>query len=161
MARDFENVITHINELIDNFNLHLRNYQVAKLDMKQINNPKRVLDFENKPFGQYGYPENANMQGVYFFFAFNFQLQTNTCLYVGKASMNNSLGRRLDNYMSTSKENNVVPNYFHYKGNQVISMLTFITFEKEYSFIVPALEEYLIKNWRSDTCGLLNTIGNS
>lgn len=158
MSRDYNEVIDHINALIDSFNEQLKSFKINKLESNYDSNPK-YLSFKGKEFTQYTYPANADKKGVYFFMGYNITEHSKTCLYIGKASNNNSIGSRLDNYLINAELQHHVDDYFHYKGNQLIAYLTFIDFPNEYRFFAPALEEFLILNWNNPNCDLLNSVG--
>lgn len=141
-------------------NLILQNEFIVDKISTELNSDN-YLDFKNKNHFEFSYPKNVDKSGVYLFFSFNKDEKDKTCLYIGKASMNNSIGNRLDSYLKNSTTislNNII---YHNKGNQLIEYLTVIPFDKTLSFLAPALEEFLIKNWKETNCDLLNTVGNS
>jgi hypothetical protein len=161
MNREHINTINHINELVKKFNLILQEEYKIKTLSTDFKNEDQYLDFKNRNHFEYMYPKQVDKSGVYFILGFNSAEISKTCLYIGKASMNNSIGNRLDYYLKNSTTNSHNNILYHNKGNQFIEFLTVLPIDKENSFIAPALEEYLIKNWKEATCDLLNTIGNS
>lgn len=67
-------------------------------------------------------------------------------IYIGKASMNNTLGRRINTYFRKNKDGSCKPVHQWSKGNAPEYVVTIPVLD-EMSFEAPALEEYLIKSF--------------
>lgn len=82
------------------------------------------------------YP-NAAAQGVYALFAADLEL-----LYVGKASMSNTLGNRLGNYFAYSKDRTckLLRDYWNKRPQYLVT----VAVPEGMAFEAPAVEEYLV-----------------
>ncbi len=162
MIRNHEPVVSHINELILRFNQYLSSkFKINEIKFDLSEEEDNFLNFVNRRHFHYEYPKYANYKGVYFFFGFNKEELPKTCLYIGKSSMNNAISSRLNDYLGSTDITRFEEIDYHTKGNQFIELLTYIPFDNEHSFLAPALEEFLIRNWELESCNLVNTIGNS
>lgn len=94
---------------------------------------------------------NANSAGVYLF---SYSADFNEILYIGKSSMNNTLGQRLAYYFQKNKELAVkIDQRFIRDGENELWILIVPTTD---SYMAPALEEYLISIFRPS----FNILGN-
>ncbi len=83
---------------------------------------------------------NAEKHGVYVIFGKELQV-----LYIGKASMNNTLGSRLGSYFSYADDKKTCKVKSEYWSETPKYIIT-ISVPDNMSFEAPAIEEYLIKS---------------
>jgi hypothetical protein len=103
---------------------------------------------------------NDICRGVYFIFGVNEKNQNETGVYVGKASFNSTIGKRL--YVHFDKYKNSKCFYLneHSKNPYVVELVTSISLEKGLVYMISSLEEFLITELKENGVNLLNTIGN-
>ena len=87
---------------------------------------------------------SSSENGVYFAFGYDPNQEDSIALYMGKASMTSYIGARLQSHFSPYS-NREKFKHFHmgYNDKYIIELIGSIAI-KEYSFLVPSLEEFLI-----------------
>ena len=149
MAIDYPDIIAQINSQINQFNYCLSSH--CKL---QLLRPECYFDIECKGWWDINLGEVA-FKGVYIIVATADETDT-LALYIGKASLNSSIARRLNAHLSKSRKPNS-KGFNYYQQPYTLHRVYTINLDNM-AFIAPALEEYLIMNLT--TIPLLNEIGN-
>ena len=155
-------VVERINLRIAVFNSLLsENHQVELLDIEKLNDEGYFLGLNNKEWGDYDFPRNRVVGGVYFYFGCALDNPDNLCLYIGKASYSRTTGQRLWNHFRYMKQGAEHDLKYYIKDGYKIEMITSVPFEKENTVcLAAALEEFLILSLKIENVELLNRIGN-
>lgn len=143
----YSNILNDINHCIESFNSELKNHSLKMDFLFDLNG----LSWVDLNLGK------ANYQGVYIMLGKD-EITFNTIAYIGKASMESSIGRRIYAHFCHSHEQKGMPKYtFEDNPHATIEYVYGVNFSKEkLTFMAPALEEYLITNISSNI--LLNVI---
>ena len=140
-------------DLIERFSTDFRNPNLEPFEISKKYElfPKSNDESGTKCQWPNTYP-NTDRQGVYLICGENLNL-----LYVGKASMNNSLGARLASYFAYDSDGKTCKVKHGDNWSQKPHFVITVAVPRESSFEAPALEEYLIGQFADSLPD--NTIG--
>ncbi|MBK9452134.1 MAG: hypothetical protein IPN95_22480 [Bacteroidetes bacterium] len=146
--RKYTIVVEKINEFISEFNNLLKEeYQIEALDLQQLENDAYFLNLNGKTWDTAYYPRCGG-PGVYFYFASSVDDPSKLALYVGKASNNSNLGRRIDTHFNWRIKQGNLDQEGKDGVAYRIEMITSLPIEKnDTGFLAPALEEFLISKF--------------
>lgn len=152
----YKSIIDEINQTINDFNKFLSySYHIPIITYK----PSSYTDLK-KPWKEQDWGYTA-VRGVYFIFGkHEYNDSTKMGVYIGKASLNSHIGRRLWTHLkSGSAEGNYEMNDFE-ENPFSLEYFTLISLDAlNIGFLSPALEEFLITEL-SNKIFLLNRTGN-
>ena len=157
-------IIQDINKHLASFNKLLRSgLEIEPLDETLLADDNYYHSLIGKTWGQVRFPRNCGVGGVYFFFGSSVVNPNSHCLYIGKASLNSTTGKRLWAHFKTAFDENghVIKNGNSGERFRIVA-ITLLPFElEELTCFAPALEEYLIIQM-SKECkyDLVNVRGN-
>jgi len=154
-------IIQKINEHLAEFNSFLREqFAIPLLDESKLTDETYFLNPTGKGWNDCKFPRDPASGGVYFYMGISEPEEKEVYVYIGKASLTSTIGKRLyAHFRGPWKTEKTLINY----GEAVslrIELIGSIPIEKEMTFLAPALEEYLIAKLRED-CLLLNAQGNN
>lgn len=151
-------ILEKINECIEEFNSYLQpNFGVGKLDISRISDQDYFLNIAYKKWVDFRFPRNNGVGGVYFYIGEYLDFPGKQVLYIGKASLNSFIGRRLSaHFIGKCNGEKVIIKDCN------IELITSLPFEDpNLVFLAPALEEYLIVNMQKHKeITLFNDRGN-
>ena len=151
----YTKIIETINNLITDFNKVIAiDCHVKPLDTTKINDNSYFLNIVDIQWNDIKFPR-CGTAGVYFYFGYNKNDKQKLCTYVGKASFDSTIGKRLYDHFK-NKEYDTLENgkEYYLNGEYALELVTTIPIEN--AFIAPALEEYLIFNLREKGHELFN-----
>ncbi|MBK7764115.1 MAG: hypothetical protein IPI46_12355 [Bacteroidetes bacterium] len=128
-----------------------------------LNNPYYYLELKNIPFKGFQIPRACEYGGVYFYFGFNKNDISELHIYVGKASQNSTMGKRLYShfYQRFSQTNFEGHNYYFNNDILIEGMLLLPIENNEHKFLAPSMEEFIITDMKEKNYLLINKVGNS
>lgn len=156
--KEYEGIIGKINESLSAFSNFLRpEFSIPVFDDFILNNPKLSWKLKEVGWNDTMFPGDES-PGVYFIFGKSTTHEGKTGLYVGKASFNHIIGKRLYSHLKHGSKD---MNYKMKDANGEVFELDFITTipMKSTRFLSPALEEYLIDSLQNNGVQLLNAVG--
>ncbi len=129
-------------EKIDEYMMQYRKSDLPELSVSGLYSlfPKKESSVTTESEWPHSFP-NANKCGVYLILGEKLQV-----LYVGKASMNNTLGSRISSYFSYAEDKVTCKINSQYWSEEPKYIVT-IAVPEGMSFEAPAIEEYLIKSF--------------
>lgn len=144
----YSTVIRDVNNYVQKFNSELKNHTVEMeflFDLEGLTWEDLNLDL-------------ANYRGVYILLGTD-DVTNEVVIYIGKASWNSSIGKRIYDHFRRSHEKEGNPKYSYENEPCTIEYVYGINFSKEnITYMAPALEEYLITNMPPKM--LLNNLKN-
>lgn len=134
--------LNDVLEKIDEYTVQYRKPDIPELSVSGLYSlsPKKETSVMTESEWPQSFP-NANKRGVYLILGAKLQV-----LYVGKASMNNTIGNRISSYFSYAEDKVTCKVNSQYWSEEPKYILT-IAVPDEMSFEAPAIEEYLIKSF--------------
>jgi Uri superfamily endonuclease len=112
-----------------------------------------------KSWREFRFPK-SHRHGVYFIFGRKKSDDSFLGVYVGKASHNSYMCRRLSTHLNNSQKQDKI--YLKKDYHHVEFLLEFVlTIPMELIFMAPALEEFLIYNLQKQGVKMINSIGNT
>lgn len=155
---DYKLIIEKINQKIENFSTFLNpKYALPQFNESRLLNP--IFSWKLKEVGWHDtmFPGDES-PGVYFIFGRSIDNIDDIGVYVGKASFNNIIGKRLYSHLYHGKDD---MNYTMKDKNGNTFLLDFVTTipMQESSFFATALEEFLISSMQDENIYLLNAVG--
>ncbi|WP_132055672.1 hypothetical protein [Pseudocnuella soli] len=155
-------VIRKINEHLSAFNEFLKpEFAFSLLDELRINDQSYFLNPTGVAWDDSGRFPGDIFGGVYFYMGVSETSESEISVYIGKASLSSTIGKRLySHFRNIWQKDKTVISYGGGKACKV-ELIGAIPFENtDMHFLAPALEEYLIQKLSQD-CLLINTHGNN
>ena len=140
--------INEINEYISDFNILLSDsYKVPILDINELYNDEYFLNLNGRVWDEFSFPRNFTVGGVYFYFGYTQDSSEKVGIYIGKASLSSTTGKRLWNHFRHAFNDEGKVFKKSYNGdNYHVELITLIPIENEIALcLAPALEEHLIR----------------
>jgi len=155
-------IIENINGALAEFNKYIKDeYKIEELDIREIENDAYFLNIREKRWGDFSFPRNRDVGGVYFYFGYNLENPDHVAIYIGKASYSRKIGHRLWSHFRKMDEGKNEHQNLFIKNGFVIELITSLPFENEGTLcLASSLEEHLIRSVRGDNISLFNSIGN-
>lgn len=155
-------IIQRINHHLKEFNSYLQpEYAIPLLDLNEINNNSYFLNAREKKWDDFVFPRNCEVGGIYFYIGVSESKNQKIGIYIGKASLTSTIGRRLwSHFRYCWNESRIIKEH---PGGQTfrIELISSIPIDNaRMTFLSPALEEFLIDRLQTDSCVLLNKQGN-
>lgn len=156
--KDYSILLDGINSCISDFNVFLKpEYQIDLLDKLDKN---RYSSLKEIPWKDLRWP-NSESRGVYFIFGRKVDDANKLGVYIGKASCNSKIGKRIDRHINSPAREEM--NYFINGRNHERYSMEYVTSialdnDTEINFLIAALEELIISKMSREH-NLLNSVG--
>lgn len=152
--------IKSINKGLVEFSKYLNSdYHIPSIEYKLIDQ-KNCWDLTRTAWQDAIFP-NGSCTGVYFIFGRKKSEDNVLGVYIGKASYNSAIGKRLYFHLSNSeRENKIYPMKDKQGIDFLLELVVTIPMDDIY-FLAPALEEFLIYKLQSDEVYLINAVGKN
>lgn len=157
---EYSEMVTILNMYINKFNdLLNENVNVPLIEEHKMIDKNYYVSLNENSWNDLRFP-SSNKKGVYFIFGNSILEDDKKSLYIGKASFNSTIGKRLHSHLVRYRNDKMYIMNDNYANKHKLNYLIAIDMESVgVSFLAPALEEYLIINAR-DYIYLLNGTGN-
>ena len=160
MQKEYVQMVETINKIIIEFNKILDpKFKIPDLDLNKVYDNSCFTCLKNTTWNDLKFP-NSEKKGIYFLVGYDSQNIDKKVMYIGKASFNSKIGRRLYNHLTNDRNNSQYT--MNAKGHiHILDYIFSIDLETTgLESISSSLEEYLILNSK-DKINLLNGIGNN
>ncbi len=149
-----------INSSIASFNTFLSApYAVPILKFDTMIQEKRWVEVIHGNWDAFPFP-TSEKRGVYFIFGHEKSMSDKTGLYIGKASLGSSIGRRLYSHLNPYRSETHFIREGYNNEVYVLDYMASIDLDtRGLPFMAPALEEYLISEL-GNKINLINGTGN-
>ena len=160
---NYQKLISEIKKSIEVFNAFLKEeIHLTNIPDYLGNDPYYYLDVTNLKWGDYQFPRGCEKPGVYIYAGFDENEPNKIYAYIGKASYNSVIGKRLwHHFYNRLKQKIVNGTNYYFEGTCLIQFIAVIPIENSNSvFLASAIEEFLILELKNKNISLLNYIGN-
>lgn len=157
---EYLEMVTILNMYINKFNdLLNENINIPLIEKQKMIDKDYYLSLNENSWNDLRFSA-SDKKGIYFIFGNKILDDYEKSLYIGKASFNSTIGRRLHSHLVRYRNDKMYMMNDCYANEHKLNYIIAIDMESlGMSFFAPALEEYLIINVR-DYIYLLNGTGN-
>lgn len=155
----YDNFISAINNGLNEFSKYLNsNYKISLFDDTNLKDPKVAWNLIKDGWHETQFP-NGSSPGVYFIFGRRKEDENILGVYIGKASHNSLIGKRLYSHLSNAERENKIYPMRDKIGNVFLLEYVITISMDEIYFLAPALEEFLIYYLQDEKLNLINAVG--
>ena len=151
--------VAAINAKISDFNQYMNHEcQIPPLHPERIEEEKNGVKIRHGNWHDWQFP-NSEKRGVYFIFGWKASTPSENGLYIGKASFESRIGKRLASWLEPYKYSERYEMNGHGEQYVLDYILTIDLDQLKAGFMASSLEEYLITKLSGEV-NLLNGTGN-